>query len=160
MLPWLAVAGLAFAMAEPARSQDRGAPVDTSVVVAPQVIAPRLNISPFDTVPGSAYGRIRSVTLGHYLETSSGYVVERRGPLGSEASFSRWGFGRGRGQLFLANRAKITSPRARWAPLAVVPESAIGRLVLDDAIGTRVASGEGIEGAVQIVEPSPLSTTM
>ncbi|MFQ5512424.1 MAG: TonB-dependent receptor [Candidatus Krumholzibacteriia bacterium] len=130
-----------------------------STHVVPVAAAPpavRFLFSPFDTIAGTDYSRTHSLSLGHYLEFVPGYFLERLGPIGADAAFSRYAIGGGRGAVYLG-RVLLNDPQNDRAPLAMIPTTAVGRLVRDGNASAALPTHSDIEGVLTILEPAPLN---
>jgi hypothetical protein len=128
--------------------------VDSSVTRSPALERALLAV-PFDTIDVHEYAARRSFSLDQFLESQSGYLIDRLGPIGAQASYSRFGMGRARGLVYLGG-VLLNDPQDGRAPLALVPVTSIRQLVFGSG-GRRVFSTQGsIEGAIQIVEPREL----
>lgn len=112
-------------------------------------------VGPFDTIDAEEYAGPRSFSLDQFLQSLSGYVIERFGPIGAFASYSRYGIGRARGAVYLGG-VPLNDPQDGRAPLALVPVSSIRQLGFGASGGRYVAGQAGIEGLIQIVEPREL----
>ncbi len=141
-----------------AASQDTG---DTTRVVTravPQATrAGAFLFSPFDTIPGIEFSQRHSLSLDHFLEFVPGYFLERSGPIGADAAFSRYAIGGGRGALYLG-RVLLNDPQNDRAPLAAFPTTAVGRLARDSNASSLLPTHSDIEGVLRIIEPAPLSS--
>jgi hypothetical protein len=110
---------------------------------------------PFDTVDAAEYAAPRSFSLDQFMESLSSYLIDRLGPIGAQASYSRYGMGRSRGLVYLGG-VLLNDPQDGRAPLALVPVSSIRQLVFG-AGGERAGSGgASIEGNIRILEPQEL----
>ncbi|HEU4929868.1 MAG TPA: hypothetical protein VFU38_08555, partial [Candidatus Krumholzibacteria bacterium] len=111
---------------------------------------PGLTAEAMDRVVRSAYLRRHAFSLDHFLEFEPGGFVVRRGPIGSDASYSRWGIGRGRAMLRL-NGIPLNDPQNDIAPLVHIPTSGLGVLSM-----SRESGVPWIEGLLDIDElPAP-----
>ena len=88
--------------------------------------------SPFDTVHTGDYSSTHTFSFGHFIEQLPGYFLERSGPIGADAAYSRYGMGRGRGTVYLGG-VPLNDPQDDRAPLVLVPTTGIGRLVFGNA---------------------------
>jgi TonB-dependent receptor-like protein len=103
-----------------------------------------------DRVVRTSYLRRHAFSLDHFLEFEPGGFVVRRGPIGNDASYSRWGIGRGRALLRL-NGIALNDPQNDVAPLVHVPTSGLGVLSMSRETGV-----PWIEGILDIDElPAP-----
>jgi len=103
----------------------------------------------FDRIARETYLRRHAFSLDHFLELEPGGFVVRLGPIGSEASYSRWGIGRGRA-LLLMNGIALNDPQDDTAPLVHTPTSGLGTLSM-----ARDTKTPWIEGVVEIDEATP-----
>jgi hypothetical protein len=111
--------------------------------------------SPFDTIDAEEYAAPRSYSLDHFMESMSAYLVGRAGPIGAQASFSRYGMGRGRGLVYLGG-VLLNDPQDDRVPLALTQTTSIGEIVVGDTPGSGVTGNYNIEGIVRIIEPTEL----
>lgn len=113
--------------------------------------APSFTGDAMDRVMRGAYLRRHAFSLDHFLEFEPGGFVVRRGPIGNDASYSRWGIGRGRALLRL-NGITLNDPQNDIAPLVHTPTSGLGMMSMARATGV-----PWIEGILDIDEtPAPL----
>ncbi|HXV14690.1 MAG TPA: TonB-dependent receptor [Candidatus Krumholzibacteria bacterium] len=104
----------------------------------------------FDRIAREHYLRRHAFSLDHFLEFEPGGFLVRLGPIGNEASYSRWGIGRGRALLRM-NGIVLNDPQDDSPPLVHTPTSGLGSLSLAGDAGV-----PRIEGVVDIAEsPSP-----
>lgn len=133
------------------------APWDSAAVVTALGKAERAPLfvgSDLDTVSQKDYLSRHSFSLDHFMEFEPGFVLNRSGPIGKGVNLSRFGFGRGRGTVYLGG-VPINNPQNDVAPMVHFPTSGIGSLVMgDDFAGTTLAA-DGLEGQVRIIEISP-----
>ncbi len=108
--------------------------------------------TPYDTTTGEEYGERHAFSLDHFFETWPAIMMERRGPIGGDADFSRYGIGRGRGALYLGY-IPLNDPQDDRIPLALVPTSLFGSLTAGGEDGIFVFDRGNIEGAYRIAEP-------
>lgn len=99
----------------------------------------------FDVIEREAYLRRHAVSLDHFFEFEPGGFVARRGPIGNDAFYSRWGIGRGRA-LLVVNGIPLNNPQNGTAPLVHMATSGLASLTLDAPIDASYAPG--IEGAM------------
>jgi hypothetical protein len=142
-----------------ARSADTTSTAADTTAGAAAVAAPsrpRLQFaaSSFDTVSFKEYRRKQSFSLDHFLETEPGFVVGRRGPIGADAVFSRFGIGEGRGTVYMIG-IPVNDPQNDLAPLFLLPVSSIQSLVYDPAWSARLAGRSDMEGVIGVVERAP-----
>lgn len=144
------------------------APVDSTradstvtVVKAPTVVADRVrreravfHASPYDTTTAEEIRKRHAFSLDHFLETRAGFVVGRRGPIGADADFSRYGVGRARARLYLGS-VSLNDPQDDRIPLALVPTTFLGDLVTGDNADVFLPERGNIEGVYQVLEPAP-----
>jgi hypothetical protein len=159
---WRIAASFAFAALAlcyaPGVARDQGGGSDSTLVATDAVGSPkktmaRLPASPADTVRGRDYRRRHAFSLDHFFELWPGFVIGRRGPIGGDAEFSRYGIGRGRGVLYLGS-VPLNDPQDDRIPLALVPTTAVGDIVVAGPEGTFFPERANIEGAYRIVEPA------
>ncbi len=110
--------------------------------------------SPFDTIDAAEFRERHAVSLDHFLETEPGVFVSRRGPIGADADFSRYGFGRGRARLYLGD-LPLNDPQDDRYPLAVFTTTLLGDLVTGDEAGVFLPERRNIEGSYRVLEPAP-----
>jgi hypothetical protein len=110
--------------------------------------------SPFDTIGAAEFRERHAVSLDHFLETEPGVFVGRRGPIGADADFSRYGFGRGRGRLYLGD-IPLNDPQDDRYPLAVFTTTLLGDLVTGDDADAFLPERRNIEGSYRVLEPAP-----
>lgn len=103
-----------------------------------------------DRIVRERYLRRHAFSLDHFLEFEPGGFVVRLGPIGSQASYSRWGIGRGRA-LLRVNGIPLNDPQDDSPPLVHTPTSGLGTLSLAGATG----GPERIEGVLDIEEMPP-----
>jgi len=127
---------------------------DTSIAVQPRVET-LLSASPFDTINAREYAIPRSFSFDNFMESLSGYLIGRLGPIGAQASFSRYGLGGGRGLVYLGN-VLLNDPQDNHVPLALTPTTSIGELVMGRSPTRHFAAQSNIEGVIRIVEPTEL----
>jgi hypothetical protein len=129
---------------------------DSSLTLAKPANGKRVfALSPFDTIDTEEYGRPRSFALDNFMESLSGYLIGRAGPIGAQASFSRYGLGKGRGLLYLGG-VPLNDPQDGMVPLAMVQTTSIGELIMGETPGRHLAGQTNIEGVMHIVEPREL----
>lgn len=114
--------------------------------------------SPFDTIDSDHFRGRHAFSLDHFLESWPRFVVTRRGPIGADAEFSRYGIGRGRGVLYLGN-VSLNDPQDDRVPLGIVPTTAFGAMAAAGAGGRFLPGGANIEGAYRIAEPEAPTET-
>ena len=131
----------------------RASPADSAGArSAPSARRPIFRASPFDTISAGEIRERHAVSLDHFLETEPGVVMQRRGPVGADADFSRYGIGRGRARLFLGD-IPLNDPQDDRYPLAIFETTLLGDLVSgDDAY---LPEKSGIEGTYRVLEPAP-----
>lgn len=134
----------------PVASRAQPAPRD-SIAPAP---TPAYWRSPSDSTSARGFLSAHSFSLDHFMEFSPGLIIERRGPIGAQATYSRYGIGRGRGSVYLGV-VEMNDPQDGSAPLALVPTTAIGTLIRGSAPPGRLFGGRGIEGGLRLVDPEP-----
>jgi hypothetical protein len=105
----------------------------------------------FDRIARDYYLRRHAFSLDHFLEFEPGGFLVRLGPIGNDASYSRWGIGRGRALLRM-NGIVLNDPQDDSAPLVHTPTSGLGTLSLAGEAGV-----PWIEGALDIAESPPPS---
>jgi hypothetical protein len=137
--------------AMPSHGSDDSTSVDG--VAAPDRSMPHVLFNPFSALDKNEFAFRHAFSLDHFLEVQPGFIIRRLGPIGAEVGVSRFGMGMGRGTLYIGN-VSLNDPQTDRAPLAIVPTSAVGRLILDET-GSSVKFGDSnIEGALQVIEPS------
>ena len=105
-----------------------------------------------DTLAGRAFRSRHAFSLDHFLEFWPEFAMGRRGPIGGDAEFSRYGIGKGRGVLYLGS-VPFNDPQDDRIPLALVPTTAIGDVVGGEVHGPFLPDRANIEGAYRIAEP-------
>jgi hypothetical protein len=105
-----------------------------------------------DTVSLDAFKFAHAFSLDDFLEGDLGYFLGRRGPIGAWTRLSRFGMGRGRAVVLL-DGVPVNDPENGFAPLALVPTTSIGGLVLG-RMGDGIMEA-GIEGYLDIVPNDP-----
>jgi len=113
--------------------------------VGPGVWKPRA----FGVVDKDTYLRRHAVTLDHYVEHAVGHVLSRRGPIGRDVTFSRWGMGKGRA-VALLDGVEINDPQDGVAPLVHFPVSGLGLLRLDGVAEEALVEPSAIEGVLSV----------
>ncbi len=108
--------------------------------------------SPFDTIDAEEYAKPRSFSLDNFMESMSAYLIGRTGPIGAQASFSRYGLGRGRGLVYLGS-VLLNDPQDDRVPLALTQTTSIGELIMGETPGRHLAGQTNIEGVMHIIEP-------
>lgn len=128
--------------AAPAPADTGTARVDTTAARPPLL---RFPASPFERTAKAEYLGRHAYSFDHYLQFEPGLVVARRGPIGADAFFSRFGVGRGRG-VVVYDGVVMNDPQNGIAPLPHVPVSVLG------AVSTQGTGGDvsAIEGVVRI----------
>jgi outer membrane cobalamin receptor len=112
--------------------------------------------NPLDTVSAREFAAPRSFSLDQFLETLPGYLIGRTGPIGAEAAYSRYGFGSGRGLVYLGG-VTLNDPQDGRVPLALTPTTSIAELVFGASSIRYLPGQSNIEGVIQILEPQELS---
>jgi hypothetical protein len=110
--------------------------------------------TPYDTTTGVEFSERHAFSFDHFLETRPAILMERRGPVGGDAGFSRYGIGRGRGALYLGY-IPLNDPQDDRMPLALVPTTRVGLVAPGDSEGIFQFDRGNIEGAWRIAEPPP-----
>jgi len=108
--------------------------------------------SPFDTIDAEEFARPRTFSLDNFMESMSAYLIGRAGPIGAQASFSRFGLGRGRGLVYLGS-VLLNDPQDDRVPLALTQTTSIGELIMGETPGRHLAGQTNIEGVMHIIEP-------
>jgi len=106
-----------------------------------------------DTVRSSEFRSRHAFSLDHFLEFWPEFIVGRRGPIGADAGFSRYGMGGGRGVLYLGS-VPLNDPQDDRIPLALVPTTPIAEIAVGGARGPFLPDRSNIEGAYRIIEPA------
>lgn len=107
-----------------------------------------------DTIEGREFRARHAFSLDHFLELWPGFVVGRRGPIGADAEFSKYGIGRGRGVLYLGAVA-LNDPQDDRIPLGMVPTTGFEAMVATGVDKGFSPDAANIEGAYRIAEPAP-----
>lgn len=108
--------------------------------------------TPYDTTTGEEYHERHAFSLDHFFENWPAVLMERRGPIGGDADFSRYGIGKGRAALYLGY-IPLNDPQDDRIPLALVPTSLFGSLTAGGGSGIFQFDRGNIEGAYRIAEP-------
>jgi hypothetical protein len=150
-------AGLAFCSA-PGVAEETGGDSDSTVAVVGTKENAKRTMTPFpagpaDTLKDGDFRSRHAFSLDHFFEFWPEFVIGRRGPIGGDADFSRYGIGRGRGVLYLGS-VPLNDPQDDRIPLALVPTTPIGEIVVGGVDGTFLPERTNIEGAYRIVEPA------
>jgi hypothetical protein len=111
------------------------------------VAAPVPAWSIFDVIPRDEYLGRHAVSLDNFLEFTPGGLLVRPGPIGVDASYARWGIGRGRAAL-TSNGIPLNDPQNGVAPWVHVATSGLGTLSFEPV-------GAWIEGGVDLVDRPP-----
>ncbi len=135
------------APADTARARSRAAADSLRMRAAAN--APGLTFDPMERLTRQTYLRRHAFSLDHFLEFEPSSFVVRRGPIGNDAFYSRWGIGRGRAQLTL-NGIPLNDPQDDTAPLVHTPTSGLGVLSMSRETGV-----PWIEGVLDITETAP-----
>jgi hypothetical protein len=138
------------------RALSKAAPADTAGAQG-GAGAPRsfFQASPFDTIDASEFRERHAISLDHFLETEPGMFAGRRGPIGADAAFSRYGFGNARARLYLGD-IPLNDPQDDRYPLAVFTTTLLGDLAIaagDDAAAF-LPEVRNIEGSYRVLEPA------
>jgi hypothetical protein len=115
---------------------------------------PEFRASPFDTIDAREFRERHAVSLDHFLETEPGVMLERRGPIGADADFSRYGIGSGRARLYVGD-IPLNDPQDDRYPLAVFSTALVGDIAAGDPSDVFLAEQRNIEGAYRVLEPRP-----
>lgn len=121
--------------------------VDSTTPPAAPVPAP--SVSPFSTVDKRGYMRRHAYSFDHYLQREPGVVLVRRGPIGGDVAFSRYGIGRGRGVL-VHNGIVLNDPQNDIAPVVHFPVSRLDLVTGVGGPGRGASAAMAIEGAVYV----------
>lgn len=105
----------------------------------------------FQTTNKSRFFEQHAYTFDHFLQYQPEFVLVRRGPIGSDAAFSRYGVGRGRG-LVLLDGIPINDPQNDVAPIQCFPVSGVGSIATGEAASPGLARTTGVEGVVRVEE--------
>ncbi|MFH1755005.1 MAG: TonB-dependent receptor plug domain-containing protein [Candidatus Latescibacterota bacterium] len=127
-----------------------------SIGMDKQVFAIPFIFSPFDSISNDQYWPLHTYSLDHFLEAIPGFVVNRAGPIGADAFFSRYGAGAGRGTVYM-DGIPINDPQNDRAPLTLFPTSSINNLLFNHNSPDVILGRSGLEGSVAIGELEPLS---
>ncbi len=135
--------------------KDRAAAVDSSTAITPRIQDGFGTFAlPSDTISGEQFRSRHAFSLDNFLEFWPKYVIRRRGPIGADADFSRYGMGRGRGVLYLGS-VPLNDPQDDRIPLALVPTTMIGDMYAGGNGRFYLPGNTNIEGSLQIAEPAP-----
>jgi hypothetical protein len=138
-----------------ARGEARADSASTQAADSLRAAAPsEFRASPYDTTSALEFRERHAYSLDHFLEMDPGVFVSRRGPIGADADFSRYGFGRGRGRLYLGV-IPLNDPQDDRYPLAVFPTTLVGALLGGSADGVFLPERGNIEGVCRVDEPAP-----
>jgi hypothetical protein len=129
-------------------------PDTTALELAGGPTREHLLFSPLDTVTVNQFHDAHAFSLDNFLERSPRLFMGRLGPIGAQASFSRYSMGRGRGATFLG-RALWNDPQTDAAALAMFPTSAFGEMIVDIDASLMPTAQSNLEGAIRIVAPPP-----
>ena len=158
---WLSVLAGSGAAGNPGGSPDTThATADTTRAAAQEAAAhtedprDRFSFDPADTVRNREFWTRHAFSIDHFFESWPRFVIGRRGPIGADAEFSRYGIGRGRGVLHLG-AVTLNDPQDDRIPLALVPTTPFGMMVTARSGSDFFPDAENIEGSYQIIEPAP-----
>lgn len=112
-------------------------------------------ISRFDTIGVREFTAPRTFSFDQFIEYLPTYLIGRLGPLGAQASYSRFGLGRGRGMVYLGS-IPLNDPQDGAVPLEIVPSSSVGSIVFGPSPTRHLPGQAGIEGVMRIIEPRGL----
>ncbi len=144
----LLLATIVAARSAPAAQPDTTA-VDTLSSPVRVISMPSLASPPFAVVDKTTYLLRHTYSLDHYLQFEPGVVLSRRGPIGSDVRWSRWGVGRGRG-IVVYDGIVLNDPQNDIAPLVHFPVSSFGRVAGVHAPVPGLLNG--IEGTIRVDE--------
>jgi len=129
-------------------------PDSSAARVEPRAPRAVFRASPFDTISAAEFRERHAFNLDHFLENEPGVMLQRRGPIGADADFSRYGIGRGRARLYLGD-IPLNDPQDDRYPLAVFATTLLGDIVPGENTGAYLPERGNIEGAYRVLEPAP-----
>jgi len=150
---WFVTAALVAGalLGRPAAASDESAPDSVESARPVLLELPVRTPAFFQTTSKSRFLEQHAYTFDHFLQYQPEFVLVRRGPIGSDAAFSRYGVGRGRG-LVLLDGIPINDPQNDVAPVECFPVSGVGSIATGEAASPGLARTAGIEGVVRVEE--------
>lgn len=147
---------VSYPTSRPAPDSTAAAAPDTSAVKAatPPVPTPVLPRGEFASLSKRRYILRHAYSFDHYLQFEPDVELARRGPIGADAMFSRFGIGRGRG-VVMQDGVVLNDPQNDIAPIGHLPVSTFGVVSSADALSRALARTAAIEGVVQIDNVTP-----